>query len=89
MKPLTQRQADRCEQAREDICVCRCGGSLHGASRGSGSAFRDALPETDPHHVPSEQRKSEIRAEQKRKHAEAMARRYAARASFSVGVFDL
>lgn len=82
MKPLSQRQADRCEEAKEDKCVCRCGGMLHEAKRGSGAAFTNGLPEDDPHYVPSEERKAEIKAEAKRQHAEAMARRYAARVSF-------
>jgi hypothetical protein len=33
MKPLTKRQARRCEDAKNPRCRCRCGGRLHGAQR--------------------------------------------------------
>lgn len=88
MKPLSPRQAERCESAREPVCRCRCGGALHGANRGQGRAFLGGLTEADPHYVPTEERQAELRAEQRRQHAEAMARRYAARASFERGIFD-
>ena len=54
MRPLTARQAGRCE----DACGprCRCGGALHGANRagreGVSREWLEALPEDDPHHVP-------------------------------------
>jgi hypothetical protein len=88
MKPLSPRQADRCESANEPKCVCRCGGALHGANRGQGRAFLGALSETDPHYTPTEERKAEIKAEERRQHAEAMARRYAVRLSFERSPFD-
>lgn len=33
MKPLTERQASRCENAKNRRCRCRCHGVLHGAAR--------------------------------------------------------
>lgn len=34
MKPLTQRQAAACENAKGKTCRCRCGGAFHGQSHG-------------------------------------------------------
>lgn len=34
MNPLSERQAQRCEDAKEPKCKCRCNGALHGAKRG-------------------------------------------------------
>lgn len=45
MRRLSFRSAQRCEDAKEDICRCRCGGMFHGARRGSVGA----LPYGDPH----------------------------------------
>jgi hypothetical protein len=57
MKPLSERQARRCEEAREPVCHCRCGGAKHGARRagteGTPRSFFEQLPEDDPHYVPS------------------------------------
>lgn len=64
LRLLSQRQAQRCEDACEPVCKCRCGGALHGAKRGAGLTFLNALPESDPHFVPSaEWRKAKKRAE--------------------------
>lgn len=45
MKALSIRVAQRCEDALEDACKCRCGGKLHGARRGKVMN----LPFSDPH----------------------------------------
>lgn len=87
-RPLSPRQAQKCEDAHEPKCVCRCGGRLHGAKRGDGRAFLGSLAEGDPHYTPTDEKKAELAAERKRKHDEAMALRYAARASFERGPFD-
>lgn len=50
MKPLTERQAARCEIAVHSRCRCRCGGRLHGAQR----AFEFLAPD-DPHFVSRKQ----------------------------------
>ena len=86
MKPLSAKQAQNCEQAVHEKCVCRCRGALHGARRGGGTAdapdmtFFENLPEDDPHYTPSEKKKAEerkARAEKKKRdRQEAMERRY-------------
>ncbi len=48
-RALSYRQAQRCEDAREPRCTCRCGGTLHGAKRGSVLAFS-----LDDPHAPSQ-----------------------------------
>jgi len=45
MNTLSKKQAQRCEEAKEKVCRCRCGGALHGASRGDVSL----LAYGDPH----------------------------------------
>ncbi len=45
MKTLSEKQAQKCEDAKEPICKCRCGGQLHGAKRGSVTS----LAYGDPH----------------------------------------
>lgn len=45
MRAQSQRAADRCENAVEHVCKCRCGGKLHGAKRGNVRS----LPFDDPH----------------------------------------
>ena len=45
LRALSLRSADRCENAVNHVCKCRCGGKLHGAKRGN---VRD-LPFDDPH----------------------------------------
>lgn len=59
-KPLSDKQAQACEQATQPTCKCRCGGALHGTKRGGTNAdgtldraFFEALPEDDPHYLPS------------------------------------
>ena len=47
MRALTQRQAQRCEDAANKRCRCRCHGLLHGANRG---IVLD-LEAEDPHHA--------------------------------------
>lgn len=66
LKPLSFRQATNCETAREPKCVCRCGGKLHGAARGDrglldSRRFYEDLPASDPHHIPSEAERQELR----------------------------
>jgi hypothetical protein len=57
---LSKRQAQRCEDACEPICKCRCGGAFHGAKRGSIAG----LSESDPHFVPTaEWKKAKAAAE--------------------------
>jgi hypothetical protein len=59
MRALSLRQAGNCEQAREHVCRCRCGGVLHGARRGDGQTFFEGLPADDPHSVPSKVAKAQ------------------------------
>lgn len=65
MKSLSAAQAARCENATCHRCKCRCNGKLHGAMRlteFSGRAAYEALPEDDPHKVPTkEERKRSAR----------------------------
>lgn len=35
MNSLSLKQAQRCEDAAEPMCKCRCGGAFHGAKRGT------------------------------------------------------
>lgn len=82
MRPLSQSTANRCENAKEPECKCRCGGALHGAKgkrigRGTSPMDTDTngdtvpiwfeqLPETDPHWVPSKKRAKELAKERAR-----------------------
>lgn len=66
-RSLSAREADRCENAREPKCVCRCKGAAHGRGSvnlgDSGEMAKDALATLhkafealaaeDPHHLPS------------------------------------
>jgi hypothetical protein len=61
MKPLTQREADRCEQAKERVCKCRCQGSKHGAARVPAGGDFSSLPLDDPHHRPAITRNQALR----------------------------
>lgn len=85
MKPLSLRQASNCEQAREPVCHCRCGGRLHGAQRGTGLAFFEGLPADDPHKLPTAADQAAAKAaraaEKKRARDAVMQRRYDALAS--------
>jgi hypothetical protein len=74
LRSLSRRQADRCELALEPACKCRCGGVKHGAKRGSGIAFFNALPVDDPHYIPSKEARA---AEKKRQRDEVWKRRMA------------
>ncbi len=81
MRGLSLRQASNCEEAREHVCRCRCGGLLHGARRGTGEAFFNSLPEDDPHYIASKQaradkKKVEREAAQQRRY-DALAELYA------------
>jgi DNA (cytosine-5)-methyltransferase 1 len=49
VKRLSEAQASRCEHATRPRCKCRCGGVLHGASRGAVAEFAPV----DPHYAPS------------------------------------
>lgn len=44
-KALSKIAAQNCEDAKEPVCRCRCGGDLHGAKRGPVGS----LPIGDPH----------------------------------------
>lgn len=64
-RPLSFRQAQTCETAREPKCVCRCGGALHGAARASMDqlelrGFYEQLHDDDPHRIPSEKERKEL-----------------------------
>lgn len=48
-RPLTEKKARRCEEAKGERCRCRCAGRLHGAQR----RF-DFLTLDDPHFVERE-----------------------------------
>jgi len=68
MKKLTEHQAKRCEEAREESCHCRCGGMAHGAKRGGSDAplsFYYSLPEDDPHYTPSPEKRRQIQQEKR------------------------
>ena len=49
---LTQREAERCENALEPVCKCRCQGAKHGAGRVKAGGDFSELPLRDPHHRP-------------------------------------
>lgn len=51
MRQLSERQANRCENAKNKRCRCRCHGAAHGAARGEGAQFFNQLPEEDPHMI--------------------------------------
>lgn len=68
MKKLTEHQAKKCEEAREDSCHCRCGGQAHGGKRGGSNApmsFYYALPEDDPHYTPSPEKRKQLQQEKR------------------------
>lgn len=47
---LSYASARACEEAKEDVCRCRCGGKMHGLRRvREGELY--SLPEDDPHHI--------------------------------------
>lgn len=75
LRSLSMRQARNCEEAREPVCKCRCGGTLHGAKRGSGDSFFNGLPDNDPHFVPSKQYKAD---KKKRENDEKWRKRFEA-----------
>lgn len=79
-RALSLREITRCEDAREPVCHCRCGGVLHGAGRGTGREFFESLPETDPHYYPSQQarqeRKQREREERDRRRYQVLAEIY-------------
>lgn len=57
-KPLSDKQAQACENAVGPVCRCRCGGALHGR-KGGGTmpdggidrAYFERLPDDDPHRL--------------------------------------
>ncbi len=82
MKPLSEKQARSCEEAKDPVCKCRCGGRLHGARRGGDNdtprSFFEGLPEDDPHYLPSAAKVAEAeekRKEEKRRERDEMYRR--------------
>lgn len=69
MKELSFRQAYNCENAKEPVCKCRCGGSLHGAKRGGeepNREFFETLPDDDPHRMLTKTEKREASNARKR-----------------------
>lgn len=77
-KPLSERAARSCEEARGPSCHCRCGGQLHGGKRGGQQygkqtdgtyldtprEFFEQLPSDDPHYLMSAEIKKQ-RAKEK------------------------
>ena len=63
MRALSVPQAARCETALNEKCRCRCGGRFHGARRvlEPDRELFEALPEKDPHHVPTAEEKKRRR----------------------------
>ncbi len=62
MRALSERAASSCEHATTKRCQCRCGGALHGVGRTVKDAGRwpyEALPQDDPHHLPTEEEQAE------------------------------
>ena len=54
MKPLSETQARRCENARGKRCSCRCRKACHGRAlfaRDSERENWESLPASDPHHL--------------------------------------
>jgi hypothetical protein len=60
-KPLTQREADRCENAIGPVCRCRCGGAKHGVGRIPVGGDFSSLPSDDPHRRPAITRNQALR----------------------------
>lgn len=93
-KPLTARQAARCEEAKGDDCDCRCAGALHGARRGDNyyfttqtpisgyetprEFFESLNPELDDHYVPSA---AALAVQKRRRREEEQRRKATARAA--------
>jgi hypothetical protein len=79
-KALTKAQAQKCEDASEPVCKCRCGGAEHGRGGGEGLEYFQGLPPDDPHHLPTdEEKKAAIKArleEKRRLKAEADKRKW-------------
>jgi hypothetical protein len=79
-KALSEAQAQKCEDAREEVCHCRCGGAAHGRKAGGGKAYFQGLPPDDPHHLPTDEEiKAGIKArleEKRRLKAEADKRKW-------------
>jgi hypothetical protein len=70
LKALSYRQASNCENAREKVCKCRCGGALHGAKRGDGEAFFEGLTDDDPHSWKGAEAKRQMKREAQAKELE-------------------
>jgi hypothetical protein len=55
-RALSEKQAQRCEQATTPRCKCRCGGQFHGSKRAGEAtpdrSFFESLPTDDPHALP-------------------------------------
>jgi hypothetical protein len=64
VKPLTERQAARCEAACTPRCRCRCAGKFHGRRRSGEEPpdrrFFEELPADDPHAVPAKPAPSQL-----------------------------
>ena len=65
MNQLSLKALQRCEEAQEPVCHCRCGGLYHGKKRNGDSpadrAFFEGLPDNDPHHLLSKDEQRELR----------------------------
>lgn len=84
MRAQSLRAASRCENAKGKVCHCRCGGKLHGAMRHlieegrEVPGYFEALPESDPHHVPdAEEQKRRRRMKNAEKKARGQGRLWA------------
>lgn len=76
MRALSLRQAASCEQALHPKCRCRCHGTYHGTGRAAfsadrGRSFFEALPDDDPHRLPTEEEVAERRCERRRARVDA------------------
>lgn len=65
-RPLSAAQAANCENAREPVCRCRCDGAGHGkkrapVGRADDRSFYEQLEENDPHHLPSDAERREMK----------------------------
>lgn len=79
-KPLSEKAARSCEEARGTSCHCRCGGQFHGGKRGGSQygkqtdgtfldtprEFFERLPEDDPHYLMS----AEVKQQRAKERAE-------------------
>lgn len=70
MKAAGEEHVTRCEGATTppSRCRCRCKGLCHGrrlVAQGAGREAYEALPVTDPHHLPTSAERRTVRREQR------------------------